>query len=195
MKKYGPIIALLLVIGLMGFQTLAYFTTQTKTTNVITTASIDIELYNMMLDANGEEVALDTEIDGIIPGDTESQRPYVTNTGEVPLYARVHLSSNIIDRNGEEMLNILEFNIDTENWIADKANDGWYYYKDIIQPGEKVKSPLFTEVHFPIDTMGNEHVGSTSTISVKAQAVQSEHNEHENVLDVQGWPLAEGGAK
>ena len=192
MKKYIPIFVLLIVIGLFGNQTLAYLTVQKRTTNIIDTATIDIELMNMTLNEEGEEVPLQTEIENILPGDTCSQRVYVKNCGEVDLYARVQLSSVIKDASGEEMQNTLEFNIDEENWKKDE--DGWYRYLGIIKSGEMSLAPLFTEVHFPVG-MDNSYVGSKSTITLQAQAVQAEHNEHENVLDIIGWPMQEGGAK
>ena len=182
--------ALLIVVALVGYQTIAYFTAEGTTKNTITTGSLDIELFNLAIDENGETGALETEITHILPGDTCSQMPYVKNTGTEAFYARVNLSSKIT-KNEEEMPNILVFNINKEKWKLDE--DGWYRYVDIIEPGETVPHPLFTEVHFPGVEMNNSYVGTTSTVSIKAQAVQAEYNEHADVLDVQGWPL-EGGS-
>ena len=101
------------------------------------------------------------------------------------------MESTIIDKDGNEMPNPLIFNLDPNKWVKD--SDGWYRYVNIVKSGETAADPLFSEIHFPV-TMGNEYVGSTTTVSVKAQAVQSEYNEYTNsVLEVQGWP-AEGGA-
>ena len=189
MKKYIPIFVLLIVIGLVGNKTLAYLTVQKRTTNIIDIATIDIELLNMTLNEEGEEVPLKNEIENILPGDTCSERVYVKNSGEVDLYARVHLSSVITDACGEEMENPLVFNIDEENWKKDE--DGWYRYIGVIKSGEMSLYPLFTEVHFP-EGMDNSYVGSKTTITLQAQAVQSEHNKHDDVLGVLGF---EGGAK
>ena len=42
------------------------------------------------------------------------------------------------------------------------------------------------ELEFDMDRLGSDFPGSTVTLKVSAQAVQSEHNS--NILESQGWP-------
>ncbi len=188
MKNFFPMLACIIVVALMGNQTVAYFATQTKTTNVITTGDIDVELMNLTVDENGEIKEIDSEIKNILPGDRYSQMPYVTNQGTEDFYARVYLDYEII-KNGEELPGLLEFNIDETKWKLD--SDGWYRYVDIVKCGETAPDPLFTEVYFRGD-MGNEYVGSDTDIILQAQCVQAEYNVNADVLDVQGWSEVEG---
>lgn len=78
----------------------------------------------------------------------------------------------------------MDFN-DTD-WTA--GEDGYYYYNEILAPGE-VTEPLFTTVSF--DTgMNNLYQNSTAAVDVAAYGVQADNN-GDTVQEAQGWPDAE----
>ncbi|MFI3327184.1 MAG: hypothetical protein R3Y35_13590, partial [Clostridia bacterium] len=61
--------------------------------------------------------------------------------------------------------------------------------------GETTADPVFTEVYFSTD-MDNSYIGSTITVVVGSQSVQSKYNEYdksigETVQDVDGFPEVE----
>lgn len=184
MKKFFPILAIIILLNLNANQTLAYFSTQASTVNTISTADLELNLYSMSLNENGDEVPLNTKIQNIIPGDTYSQIPYVKNLGTTDCYTRINLKSSIKDKSGKDLPNLLKFNIDETKWILD--DEGYYRYFEILKSGETIPVPFFTEIHFPVE-MDNKYIGSVTEICLQAQAVQSDYNEKANVLDVQGF--------
>ena len=84
-------------------------------------------------------------------------------------------------------------NIDvaTKNWTNDFLNDfvllddGWYYYKKILEPGEETTN-LITKIDFSLENL-DEDIKKTIRLDIDAQAVQAE-NQSEDVLMVKGWP-------
>ena len=79
-----------------------------------------------------------------------------------------------------------KLNIDQTNWIL---HEGWYYYKDIVQPGETTPE-VFSHVEIVGDKVDNSYIGKTLTLTVNAQAVQSENNPliDGNIYTASGWP-------
>ncbi len=189
MKKVAPFCLLLIIASLAGYQTVAYFTTAVRTTNVISIGSIDMDLSHLSLDEQGNIVQMKHKVEHVMPGDSYSQMPYVENIGVEDFYARVHVDVTMKASDG----NIIEcpviLDIDETKWVKD--SDGWYRYVDIIPCGEKTEVPLFSKVTFP-DEMGDKYIGSRTEIEIEAQSVQSTNNEFDNVLDVQGWPATGG---
>jgi len=59
---------------------------------------------------------------------------------------------------------------DTEKWS--KAIDGYYYYKEILNPGETT-TPLFSEVKVSED-LPNTYMGAIYTLTPKMEAVQAD---------------------
>ena len=74
--------------------------------------------------------------------------------------------------------------LNTEYW---KEKDGFYYYKDVLNPDETTK-PLFTEVLFS-SKMGDIYQQSKATINVIAYATQVANN-GTDVFTAAGWPEA-----
>ena len=115
---------------------------------------------------------------------------YVENTGGNPCYVRIKLDTSVTFENEEDYVEPSEdimMNIDSENWL--NGNDGYYYYKKELLPGSFTEK-LFDEVEFS-KNMGNEYQGATISISVSAEAVQSENNsigQGQSILEVKGWP-------
>ncbi len=193
MKKAFPVLALVILMGLVSFQTLAYFTTSVSAENEITTGYLEMSLT----DEDGAEVSL-VGTSGVMPGDSYEQELYVTNTGTEDFYARVYLGSSITKgEDEEEMANPLQFTLaEGSKWVAESGleNAGWYYYTDIVPVGG-VTEALIVEILFPGEDMGNEYIGASIELSTWGQSVQSANNTYdsasgETILDVEGWPAA-----
>ncbi|MFI3327372.1 MAG: SipW-dependent-type signal peptide-containing protein [Clostridia bacterium] len=194
-KIYGCIACIALLVGAVIFQTFAYFTNESTTTNVITTGYVEMELYEeISTDGLSWEFLPIDETTSIMPGDTVGQIAYVENTGSENFYARVSVNVEIIAADGETILDnsVVSLNIDTENWVEDE--DGFYRYIGVIEVGD-YSGNLFDEVYFST-AMDNSYIGSVITIVVGSQSVQSRYNGYdesigETVLDVDGFPEVE----
>lgn len=194
-KQIISISCLILLVAIIGYQTVAYFTAESKTTNVVSTGYVEMELYEeIKADGVNWEFIPTDEVMSIMPGDVVEQKAYITNTGSEDFYARVFAEVTVVGADGEALSgDVVSLNIDTENWVLD--DDGWYRYTDIVPVGETTEEPLFTEVTFGTD-MDNSYIGCTITIVVGSQSVQSEYNTYdtsigETVLDVDGFPESE----
>lgn len=180
-KKIISLLAIISILSVMVFSTLAYFTAEESALNKITTGNVEIELHDETLNANNELVPFpEAGLTGIMPGDVVSKTVNVENTGDNPIWVRVHLDKSIT-----EGLNFegIALNINTVDWT--EGEDGWFYFKQVLTPDETTSS-LFTEVKFD-KSLGNEYVEALIEIDVSAQAVQSQNNGIE-VLEVEGWP-------
>lgn len=159
--------------------TLAYYTTIGKATNVVTSGDIQLQIHEITADGS------DFPAEGvyIIPGDIVSKQVSVENVCDHPFYLRVKL----VSASTNEELNAdacMQLNIDESNWTA---LDGYYYYNQILQPGE-CTSALFTQVEIVGSKFDQTHVGSMLSLTVNAYAVQSENNPAEHPWDASGWP-------
>lgn len=198
---------LVLLAGVTGYQTIAYTTVESTSTNVITAGKVTMELiektYTGSVDVSSIEPAdiatnndfsdYPTDAQEYGAGKTFSKIVYIENTGTEPYYGRIYLEAVLIDGGVETSIeDELEFDIDTDKWVED--TEGWYRYVDIVEAGD-FSDYFFTTVTFPT-TIDNAYLNKTIEIRVKAQAVQSEHNEYDeddgSVLDVKGWPADEG---
>lgn len=177
------------MVSLIAYTTYAVLTAQGKTQNVITTGNVRIKLYDTAFDGD-EEVSFPAQGIEIMPSRTVTKMVYVENTGGNPCYVRIKLDTSVTFENQEDYVEPSEdimMNIDSENWL--NGNDGYYYYKKELLPGSFTEK-LFDEVEFS-KNMGNEYQGATISISVSAEAVQSENNsigQGQSILEVKGWP-------
>ena len=161
----------------------AYYTTIGVATNVVTSGEIKLKIHEKTADGS------DFPSEGvyIIPGDIVSKQVFVENVCDHPFYLRVKLVGGSTNQalSAEECLKL---DIDTISWTQ---KDGYYYYNYIVQPGE-FTTKLFTEVEIVGSKVDQSYVGSALTLTVKAFAVQSEHNPAEYPWEAAGWP-ADGG--
>lgn len=168
-----------ILVTVLTQPTLAFYTTIGKATNVVTSGSLKMQIY--------EKTAGDDDFpeEGvyIIPGDIVSKRVSIKNVCGAPFYLRVKLihGSTNEELDPEECL---KMNINTIDWVE---VDGYYYFNHVLQPGE-VTPPLFTQVEIVGDKVDQHHVGSMLSITVSAQAVQSEHNPADYPWEAKGWP-------
>lgn len=189
MKKRMLTAALALCcLAVLATGTLAYFTAEKTTQNVITMGSLKMELVE--LNADGQPW---TDVENIVPGMEVTKKAYVENNGSVDFYTRVKITTRYVNEQGKKLpeLNtgLVELNL-SEDWKLDE--DGFYYYTESVKPGEETE-PLFTTVTFSTE-MGNEYQNVKVIIDLDAQAVQSRNN-GESALEATGWPESEEGGE
>ena len=181
MKRKLLILSVLAIcIATLAAGTLAYFTSEGKAHNVITTGGVEITVQEWA-DENKQTPFEDLE--GIMPGMTVTKIAEIKNTGASDAWIRVLITKNIkLQGEGTPDTGLVELTLNTADWTE---KDGYYYYSKPLKPGE-VTAPIFTAVTFKPD-MGNEYQNATATVDVSAQAVQTANN-GDTVMDAKGWP-------
>ena len=190
MKKRMLTAALALCcLAVLATGTLAYFTAEETAQNVITMGSLKMELVE--LDEKGEPWE---DVENIVPGMEVTKEAFVKNTGTVDFYTRVKITKTFVPAQGEEKpeLNTKLVRLDINEKYWEPGNDGFYYYKKPVAPGEETK-PLFTTVTFSTK-MGNEYQNVKVKIDLDAQAVQSRNN-GDSATKATGWPETDEGGE
>ena len=184
-KRIGLIATIVCCIAILASGTVAYFTAQETAYNVITTGALAMRLVEE--GADGKPFPKEG-ITGVLPNMDVTKKAYVENTGDVDMYVRIALDTNVESmQEGGGALPFddhISLDINTEDWT--KQGD-YYYYKKALKPGEATE-PLFTTVSFDAK-MGNEYMNARVRIDVDAQAVQSKNNT-DSPLTAAGWPKA-----
>lgn len=182
MKKKLLILSVLVIcIATLAGGTIAYFTSEGRAHNVITTGGVEIELREW---ADADKETPFKDVSGVMPGAAVTKIVEVKNTGSAPAWVRVSVDKNVELANGEVSPNdrFVELNINDKAWTK---SGGYYYYNTALAAG-KTTEPLFTTVTFDV-TMNNAYQNSTATVDVYAQAVQTANN-GETALTAAGWP-------
>lgn len=158
-------LAALMVVG----GTLAWFTSEAEVTNTFKAGTVEIEVLEK------------GETEGITnwnPGDTTDYDVWFKSNGSKDTYLRVKLTPVWYD--GEVEKDIEANNVELtlagnwENyWVL--ADDGWYYYKNILEEDDETKL-LLDEVHLKGKETDNKYQGLTLKIKVEAQAVQASND-------------------
>ena len=165
----------------MSQPTLAYYQTVGKSTNVVTSGNIQLIIH----EKTDQGTAFPTEGVYILPGDVVSKEVSIENDCAHPFYLRVKMvyGTNAQDLTAEDCLKL---NINDAHW---QLHDGWYYYKDVVNPGETTPN-VFSHVEIVGSKVDTGHIGKTLSLTVNAQAVQSENNPIEggNTYTASGWP-------
>ena len=173
-----------LVAALMTFisaSTLAYYQAVGKATNVVTSGNIQLIIH----ETTDQGTAFPSEGVCVMPGDVVSKKVNIENVCEHPFYLRVKIVYGI-DSNVLSSEDCFKLNINEENWTL---HDGWYYYNGIVKPG-MITPEVFSHVEVVGARVDNSYIGKTLTLTVNAQAVQSENNpvQDGNVYTASGWP-------
>lgn len=160
--------------------TLAYYSTVGKATNVVTSGDIQLIIHEKTADGS------DFPAEGVyvIPGDIVSKRVTVENVCTHPFYLRVQITNGVTN-DALSAEDVFAIDLNTTDWTV--AQDGYIYYNRILQPGEAT-TPVFTEVEIVGDQVDQSYIGSTLTLTVTAQAVQSENNPADYPWEAFGWP-------
>lgn len=187
-KKILAMAVMLICLSILASTTLAYFTDVETARNVITSGGISIQVVEQQK-VNGTLKPYPEEPIMIMPGETVSKIVSVSNM-EQAAWIRLSYTVTVLDPNGEEMTvpaqelaKMVIITPDDENWTM---KDGWWYYSAALSTGENAK-PLFEEVHFSGQDIGNDYQLCSIIIDITAQAVQKANN-GETVLDAAGWP-------
>ena len=173
-----------LVAALMAFvstSTLAYYSSVGKATNVVTSGNIQFIIHETT--DQGKEFPREGVY--IVPGDIVSKKVSIESDCEHPFYLRVKMVYGV-DSQELSSEDCFKLNINEEYW---ELHDGWYYYKGIVEPG-KTTPDVFSHVEIVGSKVDNDYLGKTLTLTVKAQAVQSENNPitDGNTYTASGWP-------
>lgn len=180
-RKLLMLSAVAICIAILAAGSLAYFTAEDTAHNVITTGGVNIRLDEW---ADNDKTQPFEDLEGLMPGMEVTKIAEVTNTGAAEAWIRVLVTKNIeLVGEGEIDPDLVSLNLNEEFWTL--GEDGYYYYNRPLKPAETTE-PIFTTVTFDVN-MGNEYQGSTATVDVLAQAVQTAHN-GDSALDAQGWP-------
>ncbi len=184
-KRFSYIALALIAVLIAGVGvTLSYFVTSIKTANIVQFGHIKMQLIETEMGADGVERPVDLEKSvNITRNNTVDRRLKVKNIGNHPAYIRVRLNFELAENTGDDIQQYLSFDFDEANWIFE---DGWYYYKAVLQPGETTTS-LMTTLEFDDNALSTHYPDSKIVLDVDAQAVQSDNNALE-VLQVEGWP-------
>lgn len=177
MKKKNILIAIALIcmLCLIG-GTIAGFTREDTSENVITASSLDIEL--IVLENVDEVEQVISSNTNIMPGNTKSRIIKIKNISNQPAWIRVEITLN------DEMIND---DLLTLGELGDKwsIKDGYYYYQDILQPGDTT-TDLCKSVTLS-NKVSNEYSNQDLILKIDGQATQSKNN-GTNVLEALGWP-------
>lgn len=180
------IIASCIAIAAAG--TLAYFNAEDTAHNVITSGKVEIKLQEW---ADLDRTTPFENQTGVMPGSEVTKLVEVKNTGKSPAWVRVKVSITVLaasddlaDAPAEQLpTDGVLLNFDTDNWT--QGEDGFWYCNAALPVGETT-APLFTQVTFET-SLDNSYQGSTATITVEAEAVQTANN-GESALTAAGWP-------
>lgn len=173
------LIAILLTLSGQG--TLAYYSTVGTATNVVTSGDLRFVIH--------EQTDSGTPFPSggvyIVPGDVVSKEVTVENICDHPFYLRVKLVYGV-NSTALSAADCFKLNIDVTNW---QLHDGWYYYTGVVNPGQTTPK-VFSHVEIVGAKVDNSYIGKTLTLSVVAQAVQSENNPITggNTYTAAGWP-------
>jgi len=170
-----------ILVSLLSQPALAYYTTLGTATNVVTSGNVTLQINEM----TDQGTPFPEEGVYVIPGDIVSKVVTVENVCQHPFYLRVKLVYGA-DSEALSAEECFKLNINSENWVF---HDGWYYYTGILQPGEETPY-VFSHVEIVGSMVNTSHIGKTLSLTVLAQAVQSENNPIENgdTTTAQGWP-------
>ena len=170
-----------IVLTFMSQASYAYYTTAGKATNVVTSGNLRLLIHETTDQGN----PFPPEGVYIMPGDVVSKKVTVENNCAHPFYLRVKVVYGI----NSQVLPVedcFKLDMNDTDWVF---HDGWYYYKNIVAPGETTPA-VFSHVEIVGSKVDNSYIGKTLTLTVEAQAVQSENNPLTDnlIYTVSGWP-------
>ena len=179
--KLAVVALVAIALTFLSQGTLAYYSTVGKATNVVTSGNIQFIIHEM----TDQGTEFPREGVYIVPGDIVSKKVSIESDCGHPFYLRVKIVYGV-DSNELTAEDCFKLNINEEYW---EYYDGWYYFKGIVQPGETTPN-VFSHVEIVGSKVDNSYIGKTLTLTVKAQAVQSENNPitDNNTYTASGWP-------
>lgn len=159
------LISILLSLAVVVFGCgIIYGMTSVDVTNYFETGIVDIDLSEYCIDG-GKEMPLPVN-PILMPGDSLSQVSRIKNYGN-DCYVRAKIAFR--DTTEFTIENIVGI---SEDWIL--AEDGYYYYKNILPTGEEVN--IFSGVNIPKD-LPQYNEGAEFFLDVSVDAIQSKNFE------------------
>ena len=179
--KFLAIALCAIIVTFFAQDTLAYYSTIGKATNVVTSGNIRFIIH----EKTDQGTEFPDEGVYILPGDVVSKEVSIESDCDHPFYLRVKIVYGV-DSEALSAEDCFKLNIDEENW---QLNDGWYYYKDTVEPGQTTPC-VFSKVEIVGNKVDNSYLGKTLSVTVVAHAVQSENNpiRDGDTSTASGWP-------
>ncbi len=170
-----------ILLSFVSTSSLAYYQAIGTSTNIVTSGNIELIIH----ETTDQGTEFPKEGVYVVPGDVVSKEVTIENNCDHPFFLRVKMV-NGINSNELSSADCFKLNIDENYWVL---HDGWYYYKEIVQPYETTEK-VFSHVEIVGSKITTDYIGKTLTLKVKAQAVQSENNPltDGNVYTASGWP-------
>ena len=148
-------IALVLVLGCTIAGTLMFLVDKTgDVKNTFTAANVTTEITE--------------EFDGVTKKNVN-----IINNGDIPVYVRVNLITYRVNESGDKIggtATIPNFNRG-EGWF--KGSDGFYYYKNKVQPGEAPEKPLIGDPGITLKAYEDAD-GGKQVIEVMGESIQAD---------------------
>lgn len=181
MKRKLFVAALILIcLSTLAYGTVAFFTVDNTAHNIISSGVVDITVDEWADLDKTTPYPTDT-ITGIVPGMSVTKLVEITNSGDADAWVRIKVDKSFVATIDTDPT-LIQLDLNTTDWTE---QDGYYYYKEALQPGETT-APLFTTVSFDT-TMGNSYKNVTAKVNIIAQAVQSKNNGTAPTAAA-GWP-------
>lgn len=191
MKQKVLMAALVLLLAFSAVcGTMAYFTTQGTATNVITAGNLSAVIHEY---ADVEMTKPFENLKGVMPGDAAIKVVTVENTGDNDAWVRLSVTKSYklaaervavlgADDVASREVELIHLDINSDYWTE---KDGWYYYNEILKPGQTTE-PLFTSVTLD-PSLSNVWQNAEFGIDVHMEAVQVANN-GATALEAAGWP-------
>ena len=176
-----------ILLGVLAYGTVAFYTEDSIATGVITAGNLDIKLIQQ--EKFGDDIynVPFENITGVAPGQTVSRIVSVENCGAYAAYVRVSVNLIITLEKGYSISsapeNPVTVDFNTTDWTYNE--DGYYYYNHPVEPGAAT-APLFSTVSFS-GALGKTFENSKANLKVDAYATQVVNN-GANVFEAAGWP-------
>lgn len=208
MKKNRILVAALAIslVAILAWGTLAYFTDSDTVTNSFMTATstdpdkklFDVDLYETDVDGDND-VKANTYTE-ILPGETVTKDPTVKNTGMYNQYVRVNIT---VSNAAEWKAACAAHNITDLSTIFGNFNDEWerkdvkedtvnntltyvFYLNRVLEPEQT--STVFETFTIPASfTIDDMNTLKTFTLTIVADAIQSDNNGANAVEGFQNW--------
>ena len=180
-RKMGLLALAVIVLSLFGYSTLAYYTTVGTATNVVTSGGLQFKIH----ETTDQGTPFPDAGVYVIPGDVVSKKVTIESDCAHPFYLRVKMVYGV-DSQELSAEDCFKLNINEDYW---QYHDGWYYYCQAVQPGETTPA-VFSHVEIVGNKVDNRYIGKVLTLTVDAQAVQSENNPltDGNIYTASAWP-------
>lgn len=159
------LVAALAVISIVlcASGTVIYAMPESSVVNHFRTGIVDIDLKEYMLLENGKETEW-SDSGNVFPGMKISKIPRIINNGN-DCYVRVKITFGDMDVLNEANI----FGMD-DSWI--KAEDGYYYYKNILMNKDSVD--VFRGITVP-EALSREKLEGQISLEIDADAVQADN--------------------